>query len=95
MTWTLDHPVRSGETAFCAISNVDVTVKTIAERLAGHGTKRPVVFLVFRSGQVTGIDLCGRILSMERIEARYPMAIALATDLLARDAELEIAPSPH
>jgi hypothetical protein len=87
MSWSLDKPVRLNRIALVPIVDVVVAAKGDMLHLAAYGAKQPALFLVFRDGEVSGIDLAGHQFDTDELERMYPEAVARATASLAKDAD--------
>lgn len=86
MTWSVDTPMQTGRVTLVPIVETVVSVSGTARLVRGHCRKRPVMFLVFRSDGVTGVDLAGRLHDEAEIERRFPEALARAAEVLSWDA---------
>ena len=82
MTWSLETPVRAGGIACVPVVDSFVSVTANAHRIAGHGQKRPVLFLLFQKGAVTALDFRGRVRTVDDIERRYPGVLSKAAALV-------------
>ncbi|NNF73406.1 MAG: hypothetical protein HKN02_14580 [Rhodobacteraceae bacterium] len=82
MTWSLDPPVRIGAIACAAIVDVNISVRKAGRGLAGHGAKRPLLFLLLGQDAATGLDVKGKHYDAEEIERLYPEAIAQMSALV-------------
>ena len=83
MTWSLDQTVRVGDVACIPIVETVVSVRGGKTSLAVRCEKQPVLFLVFRNGDVIALDVLGRRCNVEDIEREYPDAIRRAKTRLA------------
>ena len=68
MTWALEAPLRVGDTVCGVIAITEVKVRRWGGAVAGSGEKRPVLVLVLRDGEVSGVDLGGRRVEADEIE---------------------------
>ena len=86
MNWVVDTPVRVGGYAFAAIVEVRVSLHSSNRAMSANGEKRPLLFLLLKGDEVSGIDVTGRVYDGGEIERHYPRAIARMKALLAEGA---------
>ncbi len=78
MTWSLGRTVRTGDLVCIPIVETVVSVTGGKARLSGHCEKRPALVLVFRDGEVSGLDMTGARRDLDEIEGKFPGAIRQA-----------------
>ncbi len=72
MTLVLETPRDHGGWRVAALCEQTLVAHSGRGRLAFGGRKRPVAILLYDGGTVAAVDLAGRTLDLDRLEARCP-----------------------
>ena len=88
MTWDLDDPVHAQGITCVPVIERAVSVAGGRDLISGHAYKRPVLFLFFTDGQVSGVDLRGRTQDAANIERHFPDALSRASERITQADDL-------
>ena len=82
MTLSIESPVRIGSHVFAGLVEVKLSVHLMGSKVVGVGDKCPILILHVHKGEVTAIDIFGRLYQADEIRHLYPQVVAQLDDIL-------------
>lgn len=76
MTWRLDPPIRLGPRLFAAVTESDISAHPAGPLVVARAGKWPRTILMLFEGNITALDIEGRVHSPADTARTYPEAVA-------------------